>query len=76
MIDIQQGYNHLISNKCEWNNCLMKNNQEILLDFADFALQEQPEENLIVAIFWAWYITAHIPRPISQSNLWSCNIQW
>ena len=57
------GYNHLISgaiisdygsciisNKCEWNDCLMKNNQEILLDLADFALQEQPEDNLMVAI--------------------------
>ena len=28
----------------------MKNNQEILLDLADFALQEQPEDNLMVAI--------------------------
>ena len=47
MIDSQQGakrrvgYNHLISNKREWNNCFIKNNQEILLDFPDFALQEQ-----------------------------------
>ena len=27
----------------------MKNNQEILLDLADFALQEQREDNLMVA---------------------------
>ena len=33
--------NHLMSNKREWNNCLIKNNQEILQDFADFNLQEQ-----------------------------------
>ena len=41
------GYNHLISNKPEQNNCFIKNNQEIMLDLADFALQEQPEDNLI-----------------------------
>ena len=35
---------HLISNKREWNNCFIKNNQEMLLDHADFALQEQTEE--------------------------------
>ena len=25
-----RGYNHLISNKCEWNNCFIKNAQKIL----------------------------------------------
>ena len=55
MIDSQRGaqrrvgYNHLISNKREWNNCFIKNNQETLLDHADFALQEQPGDNLMVA---------------------------
>ena len=55
MIDSQRGtwrrvgYNHLISNKREWNNCFIKNNQEILLDHANFALQEQAEDNLMVA---------------------------
>ena len=49
------GYNHLISNKREWNNFFIKSNQEILLDLADFALQEQTEDNLMVAIFRAWY---------------------
>ena len=49
------GYNHLISNKREWNNCFIKNNQEILLDLADFALQEQREENSMIAISPAWY---------------------
>ena len=29
---------------------LKKNDQEILLDPADFALREQPEDNLMVAI--------------------------
>ena len=43
------GHNHLISNKREWNNCVIENNQEMLLDHADFALQEQAEDNLMVA---------------------------
>ena len=46
MIDSQQGvglkYNHLISNK---RDCFIKNNQEMLLDHADFSLQEQAENN-------------------------------
>ena len=42
------GYNHLVSNEREWN-------QETLLDRADFALQEQTEDNLMVAISRAWY---------------------
>ena len=41
---------HTISNKREWNNCFIKNNQELLQDLADFALQEQPEDNLMVSI--------------------------
>ena len=32
--------NHLISNKREWNNCFIKNHQEMLIDLADFALQD------------------------------------
>ena len=68
MIDGQRGaYNHLKSNKREWSNCFIKNSQEILLDLADFALQEQPEENSMVPISRAWY-NAHIPWPLSQSN--------
>ena len=39
-------YNHLISNKWEWENYFIKNNtspwQDILLDLADFALQATP----------------------------------
>ena len=49
------GYNHLICNKRERNNCFIKNNKKILLDFADFALQEQLEDNLMVSISRAWY---------------------
>ena len=51
MVDSQRGakrrvgYNNLIYNKREWNNCFIKHNQEILLDFADFALQEQQLED-------------------------------
>ena len=53
MIDSQRrakrrvGYNHLISNKREWKNCFIKNHQQMLLDFADFAWLEQPEGNLM-----------------------------
>ena len=48
------GYNHLISNKRKWDNCFIKNNQEILLDLADFALREQTEDTT-VAISCTWY---------------------
>ena len=73
MVDSQRGakrrvgYNHLISNKREWNNCFIKS-QEILLDLADFALQEQPEDNIMVAISRACRIMAHIPWPLNQSK--------
>ena len=33
----------------------IRNNQEILLDLADFALQEQPKDTLMVSISQAWY---------------------
>ena len=55
MIARRVGYNHFISNKREWNNCFIKCNREILLDLAYFALQEQPEDNLMFPIFRAWY---------------------
>ena len=47
MVDSQRGtkrrvgYNLLVSNKSERNNFFIENNQEILLDFADFALQDR-----------------------------------
>ena len=81
MIDSQRGalcrvgYNHLISNKREWNNCFVKNNQEILLDLADFALQEQTEDNLIVStISRAWYSGLYAMAAKSIESL-SCIIQ-
>ena len=52
MIDSQRGAEFAIiisSNKREWNNCFIKNNQKMLLDHADFALQEQAEDNLMAA---------------------------
>ena len=64
MIDTRLvGYNHLISNKREWNNCFIKNNQEILLDLADF--------DLMVSIFWAWYNGLYImaAKPIKSLEL-------
>ena len=69
------GYNHLISNKREWNNCFIRNHQEILLDLADFILQEQPEDNLMIKLFVGHGIMAHIPWPLSQSKRWNCIIQ-
>ena len=49
-------------------------NQEILLDLADFALQEQPEDNLM-PLFHGRGIMAHIPWLLSQSNPWNYIIQ-
>ena len=67
------GYNRLISNKSEWNtcNCFIKNNQEILLDLADFALQELPEDNLVVSISRAWYNGSYTmaAKPIKSLEL-------
>ena len=65
MVDSQRGalrrvgYNHLISNKHECHNCFIKNNQEILLNLADFALHEQPEDDIRVSISRAWYNGSH-----------------
>ena len=61
MIDSQRGakhhvgYNHLISNKGKWNICFIKNHQQILLDFANFAWLEQPEGNSMDAISRVWH---------------------
>ena len=52
------GYNNRISNKRKCINCFvfcLRNNLEILLDLTDFALQEQPEDNIMIAISRAWY---------------------
>ena len=84
MIDSQRGalrrvgYNHLISNKREWNNCFIKNNKEILLNLADFALQEQLEVNLMVAISRAWYngFFSMAAKPIKSLELYYTMIQF
>ena len=84
MIDSQQdakrrvGYNHLISNKREWNNCFIKNHQQILLDFADFAWLEQSEGNLMDAISRVWYNGSYpiAAKPIKTLNLHYAMIQF
>ena len=84
MIDSQRGakrrvgYNHLISNKRKWNNCFIKNNQEILLDLTDFAVQEQPEDNLMVAISRPWYNCSYTmaAKPIKSLELHCTMIQF
>ena len=86
MIDSQRdakrrvGYNHLISNKREWNtcNCFIKNHQQILLDFADFAWLEQPEGNLMDAISRVWYNGSHTiaAKPIKTLELHYTMIQF
>ena len=39
--------------------CFVQNNQDILLDLADYDLQEQPEDNSMVAFSQAWYNGAY-----------------
>ena len=71
------GYNHLISNKREWNNCFIKNNQELLLDQL-ISLKEQPEDNLMVTIPWAWYNDSYTmaAKPIKSLELHYTMIQF
>ena len=68
----------LISNKREWNNSFVKNNQELLLDLADFALKEQPEDNLMVTIPRAWYNGSYTmaAKPIKSLKLHYTMIQF
>ena len=72
------GSNHLISNKRGWNNCFIKNNQEILLDFADFALQVQVEDNLMVSSSRPWYMrhSTMAAKPIKSLELHYITIQF
>ena len=84
MIDSQRGakrrvgYNHLISNKCEWNNCFIKNHQQILLDFANFAWLEQPEGNLMDAISRVRHNGSHAitAKPIKTLELHYTMVQF
>ena len=47
----------------------------MLLDHADFALQEQAEDKFNGRFFLEHGIMAHIPWPLSQSNPSNCSIQ-
>ena len=84
VIDSQRGakrlfcYNHLISNKREWNNCFIKNHQQILLDFSDFAWLEQPEGNLMTAFSRVWYNGSYTiaAKPIKTLELHYTMIQF
>ena len=69
MIDTQHYY---------YNNCFLKNNKEILLDFADFALQGEPEDYLMVAISRAWYNGSYTmaTKPIISLELHYAIIQF
>ena len=73
-------YNHLKSNKCKWNNCFIKNYGKKLLELADFALQEQLEDNIIVAISQLWYNGSHnytmAGKPIKSLGLHYTTIQF
>ena len=64
--------------KREWNNCFIKNNQEILLDLADFTLHQQAEDNLMVAISRAWYNGSYAmaTNPIKSLELHYTMIQF
>ena len=78
VIDSQRvGYNHLISNKREQNNCFIKNHQQLLLDFADFAWFEQLEGNLMDAISRVWYNGSYTiaAKPIKTLELHYTMIQ-
>ena len=72
------GYYHLIFNKREWNNCFIKNHQQILLDFADFAWLDQPEGNLMDAISQVWYNGSYTiaTKPIKTLELHYTMIQF
>ena len=84
MIDSQRGakrrvgYNHLISNKREWNNCSIKNHQHILLDFPVFSWLEQPEGNLMDAFSRVWYNGSYTiaAKPIKTLELHYTMIQF
>ena len=46
-----------------------------MLDRADFALQEQAEDKLMVAISRPWYNGSYTMLPLSQSKRWNRIIQ-
>ena len=52
------GYNHLISNKCEWNNCFIKNAHKILRILLDFICKNKRFSACF--LFWADVYSYHI----------------
>ena len=50
----------------------------MLLDLTDFALQGQPEDNLMVIISWAWYKGSYTmaAKPIESLELHYTMIQF
>ena len=71
------GYDHFISNTLKWNGCFIKNNQDILLDLIDFALQEQAKAYLMVTISWAWFnvsYTSMVAKPVKYLKFYNTRI--
>ena len=71
-------YLTIIPQAREWNNFFLKNHQQILLDFADFAWLEQPEGNLMDAISQVWYNGSYTiaAKPIKTLELHYTMIQF
>ena len=70
------GYNHLISNKCEWNNCFVKNAHKISWILPHFICKNNRfsawlnfEQKRSVTIFGEHGIMAQSPSWLSQSEL-------
>ena len=67
MLDSQRGaqrrvgYNHLISNKYEWNNCFINNAHKISRILPDFQLVFNFEQTRTVNIYGKHGIMAHLP---------------
>ena len=96
MVDSQQGvkrqigYNHLMSNKREWNNCFIKNAHKISRILPDFICKNQPIFSLFLILsgrrqfeltFGEHGIMAHIPwynlaKPIRALELHYLMIQF
>ena len=59
------GYNHLISNKCEWNNCFIKNAHKILRILPDFICKNKR----FSACFLFWADVYSLLKPITALEL-------
>ena len=67
-----------ITTRHKWDYCFIEDNQEILLDLADFTMQEQPEDNLMVAIAQTWYNGSYTmaAKPMKSLELHHTMIQF